>query len=229
MTQYRNLLSASQYQPLFKAILDVITPGKQTVLDWGCGNGHFSYFLATHNFQVRAFSMEDPPPILALLAEYDLEFIPGSRRDPVRLPLARASLDAVVSVGVLEHVRELKGSEEASLAEIHRVLKPGGTLVIAHLPNAWSWVEFMAARVPGKHHHRWRFTRKRLAGLLLRSGLESVRMRRYGFLPRALAGRVPDRIGDHPLVVAVYNGLDRLLAWLFPPLCTHILCIARKT
>lgn len=50
---------------------------------------------------------------------------PGLWGDVERLPFGDATVDAVVAIHVLGHVRT-----EVALAEIRRVLRPGGTLVL---------------------------------------------------------------------------------------------------
>ncbi len=56
-----------------------------------------------------------------------VDFLPLSNTDLVadvqRLPLRDDSVDAVVATGLFEHVED----ERALIAEIHRVLRPGGT------------------------------------------------------------------------------------------------------
>lgn len=58
--------------------------------------------------------------------------------DAERLPFEDATFDIVYSYGVLHHTPDT----EAALAEVHRVLKPGGELraMIYHVP---SWTGFM--------------------------------------------------------------------------------------
>ena len=76
-------------------------------------------------------------------------------REPVRLPFPDASFNALASIGG----REAVGIEAASLGESARVPSPSGVFVCFHLPNHSSWIEFLGSRVPGKHHHLYRYGR----------------------------------------------------------------------
>ena len=117
LLQYRNLLTAGRYEALFALAQKYLMPGHR-VLDWGCGNGHFAYFLADFGLRPNIFSLDDPPPLLSRLRSNGYEFAKGEKSDPVNLPYPDGFFDRVVSIGVLEHVREFGGSEEASLMEI---------------------------------------------------------------------------------------------------------------
>lgn len=77
------------------------------------------------------------------------------------IPLPDASFDVVVLTQVLEHVRR----PAAVLAEIARVLCPGGTL-LATVPFAWELHE--------EPHDYWRFTSYALAALLEEAGLDAI-------------------------------------------------------
>lgn len=227
LLQYRNLLTASQYMKLFdRSIKYLAKPDR--VLDWGCGNGHFSFFLASHGFKPSIFSLEDPPPLLSLLPSDGYEFIKADKSDPVSLPYPDGFFDGIVSVGVLEHVREFGGNEEASLREIFRILRPGGLFIGYHIPNARSWTELLSSFVPGKHHHRWRYTGKAIRELLARTDFDIVEISDYGFLPRWLMGRCPAFLSNSAGLAEAFNSLDHVLEKVFPCVCTNHLAVARK-
>src|SRR5882762_10140856 len=109
---FGNRLSSDQYRIAYENTLSNLSEGAN-VMDWGCGNGHFSYFLARTGFRVTGYSFLGYPLPMKASAER-FEFVQGSESDPRRLPFHDGEFDAVVSMGVLEHVRETGGDERAS-------------------------------------------------------------------------------------------------------------------
>lgn len=129
-----------------------ITPG-QTVLDLGCGAG-IDTFLAARRVgpSGRAIGLDLTPEMVELTrrnaAEAGLrnvEVVQGDMEDLSFLP--GESLDAVLCNGVLN----LCAEKDKALAEIHRVLRPGGCVVLCDMvvngevpeqvlanPAAWS-------------------------------------------------------------------------------------------
>jgi len=99
-----------------------------TVADLGCGQGR----------AVRSLLAQDPAPVLVHALDQVSALEDDLLHDPrVRsriadldeaLPLGDASLDRVVSLNVVEHLAD----PAAHLAECHRVLRPGGLMVLAH-------------------------------------------------------------------------------------------------
>jgi len=130
MAQYRLPYQKSQQ---YKA-------GIKKVLDWGCGNGHFSFFLCEQGFETIGYSYEAEPAYLSSLPNF--KFAKGATDNPSRLPFADHEFDAVFSIGVLEHVHDLGGDQQRSVDEIFRILKPGAIFFIFHLPNKYTWIEF---------------------------------------------------------------------------------------
>ena len=186
--QFRTLLTGCQYLPLYRLAERHARPG-MSVLDWGAGNGHFSYFLLRLGLEVTAFNFQSHKCALADLlharfgARFRISYGPDD--EPTRLPFADGSFDLAFSIGVLEHVRETGGSELGSLAELKRVLKPGGLLACGMLPKKYSWIEFLARHVPGRRHrHLYRYTGRDLGDLLSRSGFQLIELGTHGFLPR---------------------------------------------
>lgn len=101
--------------------------------------------------------------------------------DALRLPLADASVDKVMSICAIEHFDD----GPAALDEMARVLRPGGELVMSAdcLSRGSRWPELFEA-----HRRRYRvqrtYTHTSLAGLLAERGLE-VAEHTYQFRSRA--------------------------------------------
>ncbi len=226
LLQFRGLVGARQYRHLYKLLRSLSPPGSR-VLDWGVANGHFSYFLQRAGYDTFGYSLEDLT-FAPLLGDASYGFVRGGPDQPVDLPFRTGSFDLVVSVGVLEHVREAGGEEAASLSEIQRILRPGGAFVAYHFPRRGSWVEFLARRTPGKPQHQYLYSRREVAELAGASGLRLEQVRRYAFLPRNMWSKAPRFIRNSRFVAGTWDALDALLARALAPLCTYYWFVARK-
>lgn len=193
-------------------------PGAR-VLDLGCGAGRHAFALARAGCAVVALdeSMQECSAVSAVLAAMrSAGELPGDgcatalRADAFRLPFADATFDGVVAAEVLEHLRD----DRAAMAELARVLRPGGVLAVS-VPRCWpealNWALSAEYRgSPGGHVRIYRRSQ-------LRRRLASVGMRQVGthhahalhspyWWLRCLVGVDRDR---HPLVAAYH----RLLVW----------------
>ena len=151
----------------------------QRVLDLGCGEGR--HVIAAHALDgVDAIGVDLSADDLATARERQEEFAAAGGDalfallvgDAVRLPFADASFDAVICSEVLEHLPDW----QSALAEIERILKPGGYFC-ASVPRAWPericwWLSREYHEVPGGH---LRIFRRRE----LRSAIEGRGLRCY--------------------------------------------------
>ena len=78
--QFRSLISANQYRLLYQYFLKYVPQGSE-VLDWGCGNGHFSYFLVSSGYKTSGFSFEDFC-LRSNLNNFAYQFKQGSLEEP---------------------------------------------------------------------------------------------------------------------------------------------------
>lgn len=102
--------------------------GDATVLDVGCGTGEFER-LARERFGDAELIGVDVTPEMVAIAREKCRAMSGVAfflAEAEGLPVASASVDAVVSCSMLHHVPE----PEALLRECARVLRPQGELVI---------------------------------------------------------------------------------------------------
>ncbi|MCM3563621.1 class I SAM-dependent methyltransferase [Hydrogenophaga intermedia] len=95
--------------------------------------------------------------------------------DATRLPFADNSIDCVYSFGVLHHIPEI----DQVVREIHRVLKPGGQVMIA-LYYKWSAFHLFWKLLANGLRNGWLFT-KGYAGLLatIEEGADGVKVKPY--------------------------------------------------
>jgi ubiquinone/menaquinone biosynthesis C-methylase UbiE len=97
------------------------------ILDVGAGDGQFTVKLAGRGNRVTAL---DPAPSPELAARPEIAFLAGTGE---ALPFPDASFDVVFCSDVFEHLP----SYQPALAEISRVLRPGGRAFVSTVEGAW--------------------------------------------------------------------------------------------
>jgi SAM-dependent methyltransferase len=136
---------------------DLALGAGKTVLDLGAGTGKFLPHLRTTGAAVIAVE-----PVAAMRAQLiernpDIEAKPGTAE---QIPLADGSLDAIVCAQAFHWF-----ANPAALAEIHRVLKPGGMLGLIWnvRDESTAWVAALTgimapyeAGIPRYHSQEWR-------------------------------------------------------------------------
>jgi SAM-dependent methyltransferase len=125
------------------AVLRALGPvDGRSVVEVGCGTGRLAARLAAHGG--RVVGVDADPAMLAVAATC----IPGRLlcADAGRLPLPDAAVDAAVAVATLEFTAD----PALVLAEMARVTRPGGWLVVAVLnPHSlWGWAGRVRHRAP---------------------------------------------------------------------------------
>jgi SAM-dependent methyltransferase len=100
--------------------------GRGDVYDLGCGPGHTTAFLHDRGVSVRGLDLSQELLRQARQRYPGIEFEPG---DMLALPLADASLAGVLAFYAIVHFSP--AGLRRALAQMHRVLRPGGLLLLA--------------------------------------------------------------------------------------------------
>ena len=215
-------------------LLRAIGPPPHRILDLGCGTG------------ALARDLGDLGNVHGL--DLSIEAIRLTRRRGVhdlcvgsaeRLPYAAGAFDAVTAADVIEHV-----DDESAVAEIVRVLRPGG-LALIHVPA----FPFLWGEHDEVAHHLRRYRRRDLRAVLARRGLAIERLSYVNCLvfPVAAAVRVGKRVAHRrstsgPPQAEIYDlpawlntgliGMLRLegaaMRHVALPIGVSLLCLARK-
>jgi len=175
-------------------------PGEARILDIGCGDGFATDVAAAKLPQHRFAGLDWSAPSLMLARNRGLTVLRAGL--DTRLPILSASVDVVIMSEVIEHLVDT----DSAIEEAHRVLKPGGSLLLS-TPNLAAWynrallaigVQPVFSEVslrsvfgrPGSQvaGHLHMFTRRALVEFLAAYGLQAVRVRgaRYHDVPAAL-------------------------------------------
>jgi ubiquinone biosynthesis O-methyltransferase len=186
-------------------------PGKN-ILDLGCGGGFMSEALARRGALVTG--VDPAAGAVAIAARHA-----SSRALPIRylvaagenLPLPSQSMDYVVCVDVLEHVRDLP----AVLSEIARVLRPGGVFLFDTINRtrlAAFVIVFLGERVlrllPGGTHDPAKFiTPNELDALLAARGFGRCNFAGLG--PIRFNRKLDFVFGQLPTLSIMYMGFSR--------------------
>ncbi len=154
-----------------------LRPGTR-VLDIGCGNGRHAFESLRRGAEVVATDL-DEAALSDVQAMADAMRTAGEvpsggslrtvRADARQLPFADGEFEVVIAAEVLEHIHE----DTTAVAELFRVLRPGGRIAVT-VPRWWpERVCWALSReyheVPGGHVRIYR--RHQLAELLRGSGL----------------------------------------------------------
>lgn len=138
------------------------------LLDAACGSGYGTELLAGRRAAARLLGVDLSVP--ALTVARGRSSAPAADRGPTRyvaadvtaLPVATSSVDVVVSFETIEHVADVA----AYLAELTRVLRAGGTLVVS-TPNRRFASPFRGRRrSPRNRFHRVEWTPREFFALL---------------------------------------------------------------
>lgn len=130
------------------------------VLEGGCGTGFMSTWLA-QRYGWRMFPVDLDFAGLSFGKQLGVPRM--TQTDIARLPFANESFDALVSLDVLVHFP--RGGESVALREFHRVMRPGGKIILRV-----SALDILRSRHSIFAHERQRFTRDRIQEAVREAG-----------------------------------------------------------
>lgn len=198
--------AVAREEPVVHGILDALPVGR--ALDVCCGTGRHAARLAGLGWDVIGIDATHEMLEVARAKAPEVRFEQG---DVLDLPLADDAVDAAVCSLALTHVPDLG----AAVAELARVVRPGGTIVLADIHPVMALIGGTAAfphegglaHVRNLHHPVSSYVRSFRA-----AGLEVVDCVEVQHVAETLTGHLA-----HPFVpeavIDAYEGLPFILVW----------------
>ena len=179
-----------------ESLLRLLGPGPGRVLDIGCGPGVMTDEIVKQGWSYEGIDLA--PEMIAVAQKHfanrtEINFQVGA---VTQIPALDQFFDAVVAMGLMEYLDD----EAAALAEIRRVLKPAGRLIVS-IPNWWSparmwdrWLltplarfyRFLTGRGPSSKLSHREYRLGRYLKFLEQNGFEAIKWQatNYRVLPR---------------------------------------------
>jgi SAM-dependent methyltransferase len=211
------------------------------VVEAGCGLGGWVSYLSGHGIR-RVVGVDNYEPALNKLKQR----VPNAlviNADVRELPFSDNSVDACISLGVVEH---FPGGPQPLILEMLRVLRPGGYLFLTvpyynllrrfliHPLRAIVLNVKSRVQKSGLYFVEYRFTRNELVQIVRECGLELVKVATDDYEPTGLAlglfVDLPVFRGDDDWSLNLFGRLVRRSARFISPWLTTggVLLLARK-
>jgi SAM-dependent methyltransferase len=165
-----DLVAAEEWHFWFRARRDLVlwaiqrhVPAARTVLEVGCGAGFVLSAIRDQDPQRFVIGCDRSVEALRRARQRDSR-VPVFEADVRQLPLAR-QFDLILALDVIEHVDE----DHLALAEMYRLTRPGGSLLLTVPQHRWLW-----SQVDEFSCHRRRYDRRELAAKVADAGFGIV-------------------------------------------------------
>jgi 2-polyprenyl-3-methyl-5-hydroxy-6-metoxy-1,4-benzoquinol methylase len=205
------------------------------VLDVGCGRGEVVLYCLRQGAEACGVDYSADALLLARQGAGDE---PGhyQRADARQLPFQSGTFDVALMLDIVEHLYPAELAQ--ALADVHRVLKPGGILIVHTMPNLWyyrfgyplfRWVQRLRGKdLPRDPRARWQFVSavhvNEQTPLTLRRALKEA-----GFTARVWLQPTQSYSAERSALV---RGVMRFLATTYPfrwVFCDDIFALATKS
>jgi ubiquinone/menaquinone biosynthesis C-methylase UbiE len=195
----RDVLQLLFFRPSHRMLLENIRADDRRILDIGCGTGQFAAAVHKRCPQARVYGLDLSGQMLRQGAKRcdgaggAIQLVQG---DSARLPFADDAFDVVTCAHSFHHYP----SQSNVLAEMHRVLRPGGRLMIVDgdRDRWWGRILFdgIVVMIEGQVRH---LSSRAFRSLYRRTGFDDIRQRRRrGPLPFLLTVGRAAKSAMHP-------------------------------